>query len=40
MLIEWVLSDPTPPTDELVEACVFIFRRTFAADGTQTASAY
>ncbi|GAA4207015.1 TetR/AcrR family transcriptional regulator [Microbispora amethystogenes] len=40
LLIEWVLSDPAPPTDELVEACVFIFRRTFAADGTQTASAY
>ncbi|WP_232326587.1 TetR/AcrR family transcriptional regulator [Microbispora sp. ATCC PTA-5024] len=30
LLIEWVLSDPAPPIDELIDASVHIFRRTFA----------
>ncbi|GAA0367674.1 hypothetical protein GCM10009530_17010 [Microbispora corallina] len=30
LLIEWVLADPAPPIDELIDASVHIFRRTFA----------
>lgn len=29
LLIEWVVSDPPPPTDQLIDTCVYIFRRTF-----------
>ncbi|MEV7806384.1 TetR/AcrR family transcriptional regulator [Microbispora sp. NPDC088329] len=29
LLIEWVLADPAPPTEQLIETSVHIFRRTF-----------
>lgn len=40
LLIEWVVSEPSPPTDQLVETCVYIFRRTFASEGALVASSH
>ncbi|MCT9929086.1 TetR/AcrR family transcriptional regulator [Planotetraspora sp. A-T 1434] len=34
LLIEWVLADPAPSTDRLVDASVHIFRRTFGPEPT------
>jgi AcrR family transcriptional regulator len=31
LLVEWVLADPAPPTDKVVDAAVHMFRRAFAA---------
>ncbi|MEW9533083.1 TetR/AcrR family transcriptional regulator [Microbispora sp. NPDC049125] len=31
LLIEWVVATPTPSIDELIDACVHVFRRTFTA---------
>lgn len=39
LLIEWVVTEPSPPTEQLIEACVYIFRRTFASEGPVAASA-
>jgi AcrR family transcriptional regulator len=29
LLIEWVIADPSPPTEEMIDAAVHIFRSTF-----------
>lgn len=39
LLIEWVMSDPSPSIEQIIEACVYIFRRTFAHEGSVAASA-
>lgn len=39
LLIEWVMSEPSPPTEQLIDTAVYIFRRTFSSDGPLAASA-
>ncbi len=38
LLIEWVMTEPSPPTEQLIETAVYIFRRTFSSDGPLAAS--
>ncbi|MEV4295525.1 TetR/AcrR family transcriptional regulator [Microbispora rosea] len=39
LLIEWVMTEPSPPTEQLIETAVYIFRRTFSSGGPLAASA-
>ncbi len=39
LLIEWVMTEPSPPTEQLIETAVYIFRRTFSSGGPLAGSA-